>query len=264
MDLVGCVDLVPGEMLGRDEPENIEAADNLRTVNSAVVPIRRPVPAEDEPRRIDWAAIEERDLDRPGRVREIEHGYAALIPRLHHDVASGNGNQRPVVRHAVLLLGLRRGHLVIARKAQLAVDDIEYRIRSPRPPVRRAAPGAHAAAPLVGEDHFRSVRVERRRVPIREVPVGDLVDSNGTRRIRDIEQDAVTRARARGQADLGKGRDVVALVGFRRGLRPGALVAAPVERRDSAGLRVGEDARPVDDACALRRRERYLDDVDAE
>ena len=49
-----------------------------------------------------------------------------------------------------------------------------------------------------------------------------------------------------------------------RALRPTAVVAALPEPRDGTGLRVGKDARPVDDAGVLGRIERHLNDVDAE
>ena len=66
------------------------------------------------------------------------------------------------MRHAILLLGLRRRHLEVAAEPQLAIDNVEDRVGAPRDRIGRAAPGPSAAAPLVGEDHLRSVVVECR------------------------------------------------------------------------------------------------------
>src|SRR5256885_6039842 len=82
--------------------------------------------------------------------------------------------------------------------------------------------------------------------------------------IVDVEQDAVARAGAGREADLREYRDVVALVRGARRLRAGAAFAAFFKAGDRAGLRVGEDARPVDDRGFLGGRERHFDDVDAE
>ena len=72
-----------------------------------------------------------------------------------------------------------------------------------------------AAAPLVGEDDLGAVVVERRRVPVREVRVGDRVETNRVGRVADVEQDAVALARARSQPDLGVRGDVMARVRVR-------------------------------------------------
>ena len=53
-------------------------------------------------------------------IGPVEHRDAALIPRLHHDVATRNRDQRAVVRHAVLLRRLRRRQLVVALELHLA------------------------------------------------------------------------------------------------------------------------------------------------
>ena len=74
-----------------------------------------------------------------------------------------------------------------------------------------AALGSAAAAPLVREEHLGSVVVERCRVPVREVRVGDCVDANGVLGVSDIEQEAVATARAARETDLRKDGDVVTL-----------------------------------------------------
>ena len=83
----------------------------------------------------------------------------------------GTGNQRAVVRDAVLRVGLRRRHLVVAAEHQLLVDDVEDRVGAPVRQIGRAAARPRAAAPLVGEDDLRAVVVERGRVPVGEVLV---------------------------------------------------------------------------------------------
>ena len=146
-------------------------------------------------------------------VGEVEHRDAALIPRLHHDVAAGHRNQRAVVRDAVLLFGLRRRHLVVAGELQLAIDDVEDGVGAPVRRIGRAAARTRAATPFVGEDHLGAVVVERRRMPVGEVLVDDLIEPHRVHRVGDVEQDAVARAGAGGEADLREHGDVVALVG---------------------------------------------------
>ena len=193
---------------------------------------------------VDRPAIEERDLDRLRRVGEVEHRHAALIPRLHHDVAPRHRDQRAVVRDAVLLLGLRRRHLVVAREPQLAIDDVEDRVGAPGRQIGRAAARPGAAAPFVGEDHLRAVVVERRRMPVGEVLVDDVIEPDRVLRIANVEQDAVARAGARGEADLREDGDVVALIGHREVCVPGpwsppcqspAMCRSPGRRRCAAG-----------------------------
>ena len=176
----------------------------------------------------------------------------------------GHRDDRAVVRDAVLLVGLRRRHLEVAVEHQLLVDDVEDGVGAPVEQIGRAAARRGAAAPLVGEDDLGAVVVERGRVPVGEVLVGDRVEADRVHRIGDVEQDAVARAGAGRQADGRHHRDVVALVGHARGLRAGTEVAALLEPGDRAGLLVGEDARTVDDLRLVGRGERHLDDVDAE
>ena len=122
-----------------------------------------------------------------------------------------------------------------------------------------------AAAPFVGEEHLRAVVVERRRVPVREVLVRDGVEPDRVRGVRDVEQDAVARAGARGEADLREHRDVVALVGDarssgcrRRGCHPAT------GRRSSPVCGSAKMRGRLTISSLLRRGQRDLDDVDAE
>src|SRR5687768_5827020 len=103
---------------------------------------------------------------------------------------------------AVLLLGLRRRHLVVALVYQLAIDNVVDGIGAPRQRINGPAARTAAAAPLVGEEHLRAVVVERRRMPVSKAGVGDEVEPLWIPRIADVHQDAVARARARRQTHL--------------------------------------------------------------
>src|SRR5690606_35490191 len=119
--------------------------------------------------------------------------------RLHHDVPSGDRDQRAVVGHAVLRLGLRGGNLVVAAVLELAVVQGEDRVRAPFPPVGGAAAGSGAATPFVGEDDLFAVVAEGRGVPVGEVRIHHLVDADGVGHVPDVQQDAVARAGPGGQ-----------------------------------------------------------------
>ncbi len=101
-------------------------------------------------------------------------------------------------------------------------------------------------------------------MPEREVRVGDFVEPHRVNRIRDVEQDAVAGAGTRRETDFRKHGDVVALVGQRRLLGAGPVIAAWPQAGEGAGPRVGKDARPIHDARLVGSGERNLDDVDAE
>ena len=91
-------------------------------------------------------------------------------------------------------------------------------------------------------------------MPVRVVRIVDGVDAFRIRRIFNIEQDSVARARAGGQAKLRVDRNVVALVGVRRLFRsslpcvPPLLSALMTPR---AGIH--KESRTRDDLCILRR-----------
>ena len=145
------------------------------------------------------------------RVGEVEDRDAALVPRLHHDVAARDRDERAVVGHAVFERRLRGHHLVIAPERERAVVDGEDRVGSPFLGIRGTALGTAAAAPLIGEEHLRAIVVERGRVPIREVRVAHRRDPLRVGRVADVEQQAVALARATGQTDAGEEGDVVTL-----------------------------------------------------
>ena len=182
-------------------------------------------PPIDHARRVDRAAIEERDLLRVRRVGPVEHRDAALVPGLHHHVAARDRNQRAVVRDAVLLRRLRRRHLVVALELHLVVRvDREDRVGAPLLRIGRAALRRAAAAPLVGEQHLGAVVVERGRVPVGEVRVGDGVDAHRVRRDRGCRAAGRSPRTRRRRADRRIHRDVVAL--RRAGVRIAGAAAA--------------------------------------
>src|SRR4051812_41032575 len=95
-------------------------------------------------------------------VGPVEYRDSALIPGLHHDVATGDRNQRAVVRDAVLTAGLRCGQLVVALHLELAARlDGEDGVSAPFLRIGLPALRAAAAAPLVREQDLRRVVVER-------------------------------------------------------------------------------------------------------
>src|SRR5205814_6880775 len=83
--------------------------------------------------------------------------------------------------------------------------------------------------------------------------------------VLDVENNSVSGARARGQANRGVHGDVVALVGFARLFGAFLAVRAAVGQAvDGARPRIHEHARAVDDFGVLRRSHRNLDDVNPE
>src|SRR6266571_8432539 len=108
------VELVLGNERAGLELEDVESARNFGAHDVAVVPIRGPRPGADQLGRVHRATVEKGDLPWVRRIGPIEHRDAALIPRLDHDVAARDRDQRAVVGDAVLVGGLRRRELVIA------------------------------------------------------------------------------------------------------------------------------------------------------
>ena len=136
------------------------------------------------------------------RVGEVHDGDAALIPRLHFDVAAGNRNERAVVRDAVLAVALRSGQLVVAREVQLVILQVENRISAPFVRIVRAAARTQSAAPLIGEHNFLPIIRKRGRVPVRVVWIVDRVDAFWIHRIFDVQQDSISGAGAGRQPNL--------------------------------------------------------------
>ncbi len=189
-----------------------------------------------------------------------------------------------VVRDAVLQLRLRGRHLEVAVKFQLAVLDGEERVAAPLHLVRRTAARLSAAAPLVGEENFLAVVVERRRVPEGHVGVGRGIEADRMRGVADVQQKPHAAARASGEPDFRIDRDVVTLIRAARRLVTAAWssASASVRRRARCGggglsrgararvdffalgvarrhRQIIEDARRADDRRILRRCERHLD-----
>src|SRR5262247_2750044 len=98
----------------------------------------------------------------------------------------------------------------------MAVDDIEDRIGAPLRLVGRSAPGRGPTTPFIGEDNLGTVVTDRRRVPVREVRIGYLVNPDRVSGIGDVDQNAVALACGRSYADRRVRGDVVARVGDRR------------------------------------------------
>ena len=143
------------QQVARREPEGVEAARDLAAEHVAVVPVGRPVSAEVQTGRVrgvDRPAVEVGDLGRVRGVGEVDDRQPALVPGLHHDVATRNRHDRAVVGHAVLLRGLHCRQLVVARELQLAVDDVEERVGAPLRLVghrqRAAVPPPHSSVKM--------------------------------------------------------------------------------------------------------------------
>ena len=98
--------------------------------------------------------------------------------------------------HTIFSFELGRAHLVMTLKNQFAVDDIVDRVSSPSEWVVGATARAGAAAPLIRENHFGAVVVEGGRVPVGKACIGRDINALWASRITDVEQDAVTGARA--------------------------------------------------------------------
>jgi len=187
----GGGDLVCGQVFAGLEREDIEAARDLSAVDAAFIPVDGPVAGLASSVAIDRATVEIGDLAHIGRVREVADRDPALVPGLHKDIAAGNGNQRAVVRDAILQVGLGGRQLVVTAEHQLAIDDIIDGIGTPGLRVLDAAPRPAASAPFVGEDHLGAVVVERRGVPVGEAFIDNGVDPFWRARVGDVEQDAV-------------------------------------------------------------------------
>ena len=178
-----------------------------------VVPVHGPAAAHAHHLAVHGPAVEVGDLDGVGGVGPVEERDAALVPSLNQDVASGNRDERAVVRDAVLLRRLRRGQLEVAPELHVAAVDAEDGVRAPLPRVGGPALGCAAAAPLVGEHDGGAVVVEGGRVPVGEVGVGHFGEPHRVLRVADVDQHAVSLARAPREPNGGVHGDVVALGG---------------------------------------------------
>ena len=98
--------------------------------------------------------------------------------------------------HTIFGLELGGFHFVMTLKDQFAIDDIVDRIGAPSERVIAATAGTGAAAPLIRENHFSAVVVERGRVPVGKAGIGRHIDALGMSWITDVEQDPIAGARA--------------------------------------------------------------------
>ena len=142
-------------------------------VDAAVVPVGRPVAADDQ---VAWrrSGRDRSRRSRPGCAESVKSKIDTppWYQRLDHDVAARHRDERSVVRDAVLLVGLRRRQLEVAAGTSSFLSTMSKIASAPQVElIGRAAARLRAAAPLVGEDHLGAVVVERRRVPVGEVLV---------------------------------------------------------------------------------------------
>ena len=189
-------------------------ASDLRAVDVAVVVVGGPLPAHGGTAIVDRTTIEVADLKGVRGVGVIHDGDAALIPGLDLDIAAGDRNQRAVVRDAVFVEGLRRGHLVVRVELQLLVrGDGEDGVCTPAHGVARTTAWLAASAPLVGKEDSLAVVGEVRGMPECVVGIGDSVETLGVDGVLDVEQDAVARAGTAGYTKPSVDGDVVAATG---------------------------------------------------
>ena len=196
------------------------------------------------------------------RIGPIEDRDPALIPRLHHHVAPGDRDERPVVRDTILVRGLRRQHLVVALERHPAIVERENGVGAPLRLVEVPALRLSTTAPLVGEEQLGAVVVERRRMPIGKIRVRHRADASRMRRVPNVEQQSVAAARAARETNGRIDSDVMALVGT--GPLPGDVEHAVDDclRVVAQRLTVGRGRRAsrratarLDDAVEQRGRE---------
>src|SRR5262249_4857534 len=154
MDLVGGVNLVLRQIFVRHKLEHVHTPSDLRTVDIAVIPVSGPLSTHSALTAVRGSTVEVGNFKRMRGIGKVDYGYASLIPRLHHNVAPGNGDQRPIVSNTILILGLRSWHLVIGSQGELAFVESEDSVRAPVHGIGFAATWLSAASPLVREQHF--------------------------------------------------------------------------------------------------------------
>src|SRR2546430_150319 len=101
---------------------------------------------------------------------------------------------------AILSLGLRSWQLVVALELHRRPRNGEDRVGAPLAWIGRATFRLHAPAPLVREQDLRSIIVEGRGMPVREIGIGRRVEANGMSRVADVEQQSISAAGASGSA----------------------------------------------------------------
>src|SRR5690242_3059424 len=125
-----------------------------------------------------------------------------------------------MVCDAVLKRGLCRRHLEITLERHLPVGiEREDGVGAPLLLIGDAATRLRAAAPFIGEEDLRSIVVERRRMPEREVRISHGPEAFRLRGVANVDEQSITAARTAGQADRGIDGDVMTLHGSTDGTR---------------------------------------------
>src|ERR1700742_4894402 len=166
--------------------------------------------------------------------------------------------------NTVLELALRSRHLVVRGQRQLSLVEPEDRISTPVHRIGSTATRLPATAPFVRKQHLRAVVAEIGRMPEGVVRIGNGVDTDRIYRVRDIEQNAVTRTRAGSQTQVRAHSDVVATPSHRCRLGTFSMIAALPKPVGISGLRISKDPRTGYDLRLLRMRQRHLDHDNSE
>src|SRR5262245_54198332 len=145
-------------------------------------------------------------------IREIHERDAALIPCLYFEVAARDRNEGSIVGHTILAVALRGGHLVVARKFQFVVLQMEECVSAPLVRIVRAAAGSESATPLIGEHNFLPIIRKRSGVPVRVIRIVYSVEALWINWIFDVQQDSVTVACACCESKLRIDGNVVTLI----------------------------------------------------
>ena len=169
--------------------------------------------------------------------------------------------------HAVFGRRLPRGQLEVTAELETTVVaralDVEHRVAAPHRWVNGLAHGRRAAAPLVGEEQFGGVVVERGGVPERKRGIGHVIKTLGLPDVLGVEQQSVARTRAAEQLEERVTGHVVATGCWVRAWFACALTTA-AQAGEFTGIRVRKDVGMAHHLGLLRVLERHLDHVDAE
>src|SRR5688572_2826278 len=126
------------------------------------------------------------------RIRKIHHRNSALVPGLHQDVTTRNGNKRAVMGDTILLLGLCGRHLVVAGEMKLVIRDPKNRVGTPYVRIDGAATRSAAASPFVCEYYLLPIVRKRSRVPVGIVRVIYRINALWIHRIFDVQENAIS------------------------------------------------------------------------
>src|SRR6266545_2166623 len=160
---------------GAEIPEH-HAPGDVRFVDEAVVPVRRPVAAEHEPVGIERIGIGEADFPGLGRIGELHDADPGLVVAGDEHVATTQRDDVVVVPGAVLGRGLRpRVHESAERGAGPGVEEEQAAVGDAAGPL---AACLGATAGFVPEDQNPAVPGERGRVADRDPGDGDAVQDH--------------------------------------------------------------------------------------